>query len=176
MFTRILVFYILHLAQIRVKCNNIYVHPKTVYATGGRAGGTIAVDCMIAYDDRVDIANRGVSRTRIHVEWIKLNTLSVISSHPESRVRRDGHRLLFDSTSYSDEGFYCCRPTAKSHILERIIGCTYNSTVRVVMAKAAKNVQMTDHHGHNVVAKSISGMVQSYNCLALITYVAVGYS
>ena len=162
MFTRILLFfYILYLAQIRVKCNNLYVYPKIVYVTGGLrlTGGTIAVNCMIVYDDHVDIASRDVSRMRIHVEWIKLSTLSVISSHPESRVRRDGHRLLFDSTIHSDEGLYCCRPTAKSYgTVGRINGCSYNSTVRVVIAKAAKNVQTIDH-GHNVVAKSLPGMV-----------------
>ena len=147
------------MAQIRVKCNNLYVYPKTAYVTGGLAGGTLAVNCMIVYDDHVDIASREVSRTRINIEWIKLNTLSVISSHPESRVRRDGHRLLFDPAIYSDEGLYCCRPTAKSHsIVGRINGCSYNSTVRVVITKAAKNVQTIDH-GHNVVAKSLPGMV-----------------
>ena len=155
-----LVFYILHLTQIGVKCNNLYVHPKNVYATGGK----IAVDCMTVHDDHADIASREVNRTRaIHVEWIKLNTLSVISSHPKSRVRRDGYRLLFDSTDYPDEGFYCCSPTAETHAGR--IGCSHNSTMRVVIVMDTENVQtaIKSDHGHNVVAKSLSGMVKCYS-------------
>ena len=159
-----LVLYILHLAQIRVKCNNLYVYPKTVYVTGGLAGGKIAVNCMTVYDDHADLANHEVSRTQIHVEWIKLNTLSVISSHSKARVRRDGHRLIFDSTDYSDEGSYCCRSRPTAEIHAGWMGCAYNSTLRVIVPMAAKNVQtaIKSDHGHNIVAKSLSGMVQCY--------------
>jgi len=149
-----------------VKCSNLYVHPKTVYVTGGLAGGKIAVNCMTVNDDHADMASHEVSRTHMRVEWIKLNSLSVISSHPKARVRRDGHRLIFDSTYYSDEGFYCCRPTAETHA--GWIGCSYNSTVRVIVAMATKNVQMVikSDSGHNIVAKSLSGqygtMLYSY--------------
>lgn len=102
------------------------------------------------------------------IEWVKLNSLSVISSHPEARVRRDGHRLLFDSTDHSDEGLYCCRSPSENR------GCTYNSTVRVAIAGTArapaKNLQKISNPnaGHNVVAKSTSsGMLRSFFIIAI---------
>ena len=145
-------FYILNLALVRVKCTNLYVHPKTVYVTGGK----IAISCTNILDGHAP-----------SIEWIKLNTvttplsspLSIISSDPQARVRRDGHRLLFDSTDNSDEGLYCCKSSAENH------GCTYNSTVRIVTARTvrapAKNVISQSNSGHNIVTKSTFGMARS---------------
>ena len=136
-------FCVLNLALVRVKCTNLYVHPKTVYITGGK----IAISCTGIVDGH-----------EVSIEWIKLNTLSIISSDPQARVRRDGHRLLFDSADYSDEGLYCCKSAAENH------GCTYNSTVRVArtVRAPAKNVISHSDSGHNIVTKSsASGMVRS---------------
>lgn len=147
MFTRLCqLLCILNLALVQIKCTNLNVRPKTVYATGGK----IAISCTDILDSHA-----------ASIEWIKLNTLSIISSDPQARVRRDGHRLLFDPSDYSDEGSYCCKPAAENH------GCTYNSTVKIVIARAAvrapaKNVISHSASGHNIVTKSsASGMVQS---------------
>lgn len=121
-----LVFYLLNLAIIwRVKCNNLYVHPKTVYITGNK----IAISCINtgAFDDHAATIAKDI-------EWVKLShSLSVISRHPQARIRRDGHRLLFDSTNYSDKGLYCCRYPGESH------GCTENSTVTVAVARNTRS-------------------------------------
>ena len=155
MFIRFYQFFcILNLALIQIKCNNLYVHPKTVYVTGGLAGGKIAISCINILDGHEATFANGI-------EWIKLNTLSIISSNPEARVRRDGHRLLFDSTDCSDEGLYCCRSAAENH------GCSYNSTVRIFIARTqvcapAKNLMRNSDSRHNIVTKSTSsGMVRS---------------
>ena len=135
---------------IQIKCNNLYVHPKTVYVSKGLAGGKIAISCLDGH----------AATFATGIEWIKLNTLSIISSDPQARVRRDGHRLLFDSTDHSDEGLYCCRNTAENR------GCTYNSSVRILVAKTirapAKSLMSNSDSRHNIVAKSTaSGMVRS---------------
>ena len=87
--------------------------------------------------------------------------VSIVSSHPEARVRRHGSQLLFNSTSYSDGGFYCCRYSVEN------LGCTSSSTVRitVVARKARKLVTITI--GHSIAERILqsckptpSGMIQ----------------
>lgn len=127
---------------LQVKCNNLYVDPQTEYITGGK----IAVSCISIFDGPVTTGNA--------IEWIEMKSLSIISNHPESRVRRDGHRLLFDSTKYSDKGLYCCRLSKRSPSPNH--GCTYNSTVKI-MAIESRTVTAAPQHSdarHNVVIKS----------------------
>lgn len=147
-----IVFYLLNLA-IQVKCTSIlYVEPKTGYITGDK----IVVSCISILDGQVTFTDG--------IRWIKLSSSSIITSHPEARVRRDGHRLLFASTKNSDEGLYCC-----SHLKYPSTdhGCTHNSTVRIAVARAAR-ASGTSLQGyrnsdvqHNLVAKSAPGMLRS---------------
>jgi len=145
------VFYLLNLA-IRVT-SNLYVDPKTEYITGNK----IVVNCISTVDGHATFADG--------IRWIKLSSSSVITSNPKARVRRDGHRLLFDSTNYSDEGSYCCShskyPSTADH------GCTPHSTVIIAVPKTARtSATITNPQGysnsdgeHNLVAKSAPGML-----------------
>ena len=131
---------LLILTSTRVKCSNLYAHPKTIYITGSK----IAVSCISSLDDHETTFEN-------NIEWVKLSSLSVISSHPEARVRRDGHQLFFNSTNHSDAGQYCCR---------KITGaCTSNSIVRVVARTthtSTKNLESTRNSDarHVLVTKS----------------------
>ena len=69
-----------------IECSKLYVHPKTVYITGSK----IIVSCTSTIEDQATAFENDI-------ELIKLKSLSIISSHPEARVRRDGHQLLFNS-------------------------------------------------------------------------------
>ena len=137
-----LVLSLLILTLSRVKCSNLYAHPKTVYITGSK----IAVSCISSFEDHATtFAN--------DIEWIKLSSLSVISNHPKARVRRDGHQLLFNSTDYSDEGLYCCRKIMET--------CTPDSTARVVARTTHKPTKILQSirnsrsdAGHVLVTKS----------------------
>ena len=126
----------------RIQCSRLYVHPKTVYITGSK----IVVSCTSTIEDQATAFDNDI-------EWIELKSLSIISSHPEDRVRRDGHQLLFNFTNHSDEGLYCCRTITKA--------CTSNSIVRVVARTAhmsSENLQTTRNSDarHVLVAKSTS--------------------
>ena len=132
---------LLILTSTRVKCSNLYVHPKTVYITGSK----IAVRCIGSIGDHEITAPFDND-----IEWVKLSSSSVISSHPEARVRRDGHQLLFNSTDHSDAGLYCCRRITET--------CTPNSIVRVVarIAHTFTTLQSTRNSDdrHIIVTKS----------------------
>lgn len=126
----------------RIQCSKLYVHPKTVYITGSK----IVVSCTSTIEDQATAFDNDI-------EWIELKSLSIISSHPEDRVRRDGHQLLFNFTNHSDEGLYCCRTITKA--------CTSNSIVRVVARTAhmsSENLRTTRNSDarHVLVAKSTS--------------------
>ena len=126
----------------RIQCSKLYVHPKTVYITGSK----IIVSCTSTIEDQATAFENDI-------EWIKLKSLSIISSHPEARVRRDGHQLLFNFTNHSDEGLYCCRTITKA--------CTSNSIVRVVartVHMSSENLQTTRNSDarHVLATKSTS--------------------
>ena len=135
--------FILNLALlIRVQCNNLYVYPKTVHVINGNK---VIISCTDSFDDQATAFSK-------EIVWVKLNSSLVISDHPRARVRRDGHQLLFDSASYSDDGLYCCKFPAENH------GCTSSSTVRVIVAARKAHSLATTLESpiadHNVVAKS----------------------
>ena len=141
-----LVFYILILTQ--VECSNLYVDPNIAYITGGK----VSVSCFKTVEGRTTYADG--------IDWIEMRSASVISGHREARVRRDGHRLLFDSINHADEGLYCCKPSTEA--LTESHGCHYNSTVRIVNARTARasakssqfNSNVMTNTGHRIVAKS----------------------
>ena len=146
MFTRFpLILYLLNLTLlIRVQCNNLYAYPKTVHVVDGTK---VAVSCLNSFDDQSTALSK-------KIEWMKLNSLSVISSHPEARVRRHGRQLLFNSTSYSDGGFYCCRYSVEN------LGCTSSSTVRItVVARKARKL-VTKTMGHSIA--QLNGILYSH--------------
>ena len=146
MFTRLFICNLALYILIRVQCNNLYVYPKTVHVI---TGNKVIISCTDSFDDRATTFSE-------KIVWVKLNSSSVISDHPRARVRSDGHRLLFDSASHSDEGFYCCRFPAENQ------GCTISSTVRVIVAarkvhSLATKAMENSIADHNVVAKSTTG-------------------
>lgn len=156
----IFVYVLMQVECTRERTTDLYVHPKTAFITGGK----VSVSCIKIVDGGVTIAG--------DIQWIKMTSLSVISSHPEARVRRDGHRLLFDSTNDGDEGLYCCRSPTEG----LIDGCSYNSTVRIVIAKttrapakALNDVTSSFHTEHNIVAKSTSSGMLAWNCCSIIS-------
>ena len=138
----LLVLSLLILTLSRLECSNLYVHPRTVYITGSKT----VVRCTSSTEDQAIVFDNDI-------EWIKLRSLSVISSHPEARVRNDGHQLVFNSTDHSDEGLYCCRTINKS--------CTSNSIVRVIartahMSTKSSQTMRNSNARHVLVAKSTS--------------------
>ena len=141
-----LILNLLNLALlIRVQCNDLYANPKIVYVI---AGNKLTVNCNDNFNDEVTTISK-------KIEWVKLNSSLIISNQPGARVRRDGHRLLFDSTNYSDGGLYCCRFQAENH------GCTSSSTIRILVVTRRIPALATKTMGysvveHNLVAKSTS--------------------